>query len=274
MLGAIVGDIAGSCFEGKRGVELKTYNLPLSKIFSGCARATDDSVLLAATAQAMLDESDDFSSYYKLFARQHPNAGYGPGFSSWLRGENTQYQSFGNGAAVRAGVLGYLTSESDVLYMARKSAEVSHQHDEGIAGAESMAWVIWAVRQGISKDEISQELYQRWNYYVSPEPSHDLLGIRMNGGFDSSAVNTVPISMFIALFSATTFVKAIRSTHYIGGDVDTMASMAGLIKAQYETIPPEWETQAKRILWKKTPKILETLEQFEAKYEQFHLLPF
>ncbi|MFL7014438.1 ADP-ribosylglycohydrolase family protein [Vibrio cyclitrophicus] len=266
MIGAIVGDISGSAFENNQ-TQLKSYNLSTEQLFSHLARPTDDSVLISATAQAMLDESDDFASYYKHFALAHPNAGYGPGFSSWLNGDSQEYQSFGNGAAVRASVLGYLQNENDVLDLAKRSALVSHRHEEGIAGAEAMAWIVWAVRRGISGGEISQELYHRWNYYVSGSPSHDLISLRKQSWFDCSAVNTVPLAIFIACFNSSNFEGAIRSAQFVGGDVDTIAAMSGIIRAQTLPIPFQWEQVSRRILWNKAPLILQTLSQFESVFE-------
>jgi ADP-ribosylglycohydrolase len=272
MLGGIVGDIAGSFLEHNEH-QLKTYNLLTGSIFCDQAEPTDDSVLLAATGAAILDDSDDFETYYKRFANSYPDANYGPGFQLWLAGDSCEYQSFGNGAASRAGVIGYLDNEEDVLALARKSAMVSHKHEEGIAGAEAMAWSVWARRQFISKEEIFQELYRKWNYYVGSK-SHDLETINKEIWYwDCSAVNTVPLAIYIAFFHGNDYKSAIRAAQYIGGDVDTIACMAGLLKSQDHDIDADWALRSKRILWTKTPKILDIIERFDARFA-YSNLPF
>ncbi|MFT6906786.1 MAG: ADP-ribosylglycohydrolase, partial [Oleiphilaceae bacterium] len=263
MLGGIVGDIAGSILENG-DQQLRTYNLTTDSIFSPRAVPTDDSVLLAATGAAMLDNSDDFELYYKKFAERHPDAGYGPGFQLWLNGDSQEYQSFGNGAASRAGILGYLDNEQDVLQLARKSAIVSHKHPEGIAGAEAMAWCVWAIRHEYSREEIRLQVYKRWNYYIGRD-SYDLKAIHKDAwNFDCSAVNTVPLALHIALFRAHDYESAIRTCQYLGGDVDTIACMAGLLKSQECMINGEWTRRSKQKLWLVAPKILDVVERFDA----------
>lgn len=273
MLGGIIGDITGSFLESQNN-QLRSMNLTTDIIFSENFGPTDDSVLLAATGAAMLDDSDDFALYYRKFAELFPNAGYGPGFGLWLKGDSPEYQSFGNGAASRVGVLGYLDDEADVLHMARKSAEVSHKHEEGIDGAEAIAWCVWAIRNQISREEICKEIYQRWNYYVEHN-SHDLWMLhREDWNFDCSAVNTVPLAIYIALFHAHNYESSVRTAMFVGGDVDTIGCMAGMLKSQEFTIPMEWERRAKQKLWLTAPELLDVVEHFEARYEGYPLFTF
>ncbi|GGB05430.1 ADP-ribosylglycohydrolase family protein [Agarivorans gilvus] len=271
MLGGIIGDVAGSLLEGGK---LRSYNFSSATLFSAKAKPTDDSVLLAATAAAMLDDSDDFAEYYRNFAEAHPNAGYGPGFSAWLKGESKEYQSFGNGAAARAGVLGYLEDENEVLALARRSAEVSHLHEEGVNGALAMAWCVWALRQQLSEQEICQELYRRWNYYVDREHSHNLVALSKGWNFDCSAINTVPLSIYIALFHGNNFEAGLRAVHYLGGDTDTIGCMVGLLKAQIQAVSQEWAKLTKQNLWRNAYQLLLVLQRFEQRFEVQGCLPF
>lgn len=272
MIGGIIGDIAGSLLEGS---QLRTYNLSEAKMFCKKAHPTDDSVLLAATAHAMLDDSDDFEKYYRMYANAFNDCQFGSSFSHWLITGEPSVSSYTNGPAARAGVLGYLENEDEVLLLAKKSAEATHSHQEAIAGAQAVAWVVWAMRKRISEQEISEELYHRWNYYVDASHSHDLNKIRRETiGIDCSATNTVPLAIFIALFQARSVETSIRLCQYVGGDTDTLACMSGLIKSQQFAPNPRWEHMSKQILWRKAQPILQVVEQFEMRFDDSKSLPF
>lgn len=273
MIGGIIGDFVGSVFEERKakGNPFRTYNLEEKFMFSHLSRITDDSILLTATAECLLDDSDDFESYYKKWAHRYPDAGYGPGFSLWLSGDSDEYTSFGNGAAARAGVLGYLDNEKDVLDLARKSALVSHKHPEGVNGALAMAWVVWALRKGnISVKEICQELYAKYDYYVD----YNLTDLQKDMAFDCSAVNTVPIAIYLALKGTETYENCIRTCMWVGGDTDTIMAMAGLIKAQEYTISLVWERTVKQWMWKNAQCVLQVNERFERRFDMYPNLPF
>lgn len=272
MLGGIIGDYVGSIFEEReaKGKGIRTYNLEERFIFSHLSKITDDSVLLSATAECLLDDSDDFASYYRKWAHRYPNAGYGPGFSLWLNGDSKEYQSFGNGAAARAGVIGYLDNEQDVLELARKSAIVSHKHEEGVNGALALAWTVWAVRRNISVEEICRELYKQYGYYIN----YDMNDLHHNMTFDCSAVNSVPVAIFVALKASYTYENAVRTCMWIGGDTDTIMSMAGIIKSQEYTISCVWEKMIKQWLWKNAQQVLQVNERFESRFDVYPMLPF
>ncbi|MCF4174306.1 ADP-ribosylglycohydrolase family protein [Vibrio sp. McD22-P3] len=272
MIGGIIGDIAGSLLEG---AQLRTYNLTEAKMFCQKAHPTDDSILLAATAHAMLDDSDDFETYYRLYAGTFNDCKFGPSFTHWMTTGKPSANSYTNGPAARAGVIGYLDKEDEVLLIAKKSAEATHIHQEAIEGAQAIAWVVWAMRKRISIQEISEELYQRWNYYVDASHSHDLNKIRRETiGIDCSAANTVPLAIFIALFQARSVETSIRLCQYVGGDTDTLACMSGLIKSQQFAPNPQWEHMCKQILWRKAQPILQVVEQFELRFDDSKSLPF
>ncbi|MDW1835732.1 ADP-ribosylglycohydrolase family protein [Vibrio sp. Vb0718] len=272
MIGGIIGDIAGSLLEG---AQLRTYNLSEAKMFCHRAYPTDDSILLAATAHAMLDDSDDFASYYRHYAGIFSDCKFGPSFSHWLTTGKPSRDSYTNGPAARAGVFGYLDSEDEVLLLAKRSAESTHSHQEAIDGAQAVAWTIWAMRKRISAQEICEELYQKWNYYVDQTHSHNLAKMRREAvSSDASAVTTVPLAIFIALFQSHNVETAVRACQYVGGDTDTLACMSGLIKSQQYAPNPTWEHMSKQLLWRKAPRILQTVQEFEMRFDDSHSLPF
>lgn len=272
MIGGIIGDIAGSLLEG---AQLRTYNLSEAKMFCHRAHPTDDSILLAATAHAMLDDSDDFALYYQLYAGAFTDCKFGPSFTHWLTTGKPSESSYTNGPAARAGVLGYLDNEDEVLLLARRSAEATHSHREAIDGAMAVAWTTWAMRKRISAQEICEELYQRWNYYVDQSHSHNLAKMRKESMvLDASAVNTVPLAIFIALYQSHNVETAVRVCQFVGGDTDTLACMSGLIKSQEYAPNPQWEHMCKQILWRKAQPILQVLEQFEMRFDDSKSLPF
>lgn len=272
MIGGIIGDIAGSLLEESG---LRTYNLAEAKIFCAKAHPTDDSVLLAATAHAMLDDSDDFAMYYRLYAGIFNDCKYGSSFTHWMKTGKPSDSSYTNGPAARAGVLGYLDDEDEVLLLAKKSAEATHSHQEAVDGAQAVAWTIWAMRKRISPQEICEELYQKWNYYVDQTHSHNLTKMRSQStGIDVSAINTVPLAIFIALYQSHNVETAVRACQYVGGDTDTLACMSGLIKSQHYAPSPRWEQMSKQILWRKARRILQTVEEFEMRFDESKSLLF
>ena len=143
MLGAIVGDIAGSSHEFDR---VQTRDFPL---FSAHSRFTDDTVLTVATAHAILGDGD-YGAAYHAFGNRHPRAGYGGAFRNWLRSADRRpYNSWGNGSAMRVSPVGWaFDTESDVLREAERSAAVTHDHPHGVAGAQAVALGIFLARQG------------------------------------------------------------------------------------------------------------------------------
>ncbi|WP_182025883.1 ADP-ribosylglycohydrolase family protein [Vibrio rotiferianus] len=272
MIGGIIGDIAGSLLEG---AQLRTYNLSEAKMFCKKAHPTDDSVLLTATAHAMLDDNDDFGKYYRMYANTFNDCQFGSSFSHWLITGEPSVSSYTNGPAARAGVLGYLDNEEEVISLAKKSAEATHSHQEAIDGAVAMAWMVWAMRKRISAQEICEELYQKWNYYVDQTHSHNLAKMRKESMvLDASAVNTVPLAIFIALYQSHNVETAVRACQFVGGDTDTLACMSGLIKSQEYAPNPQWEHMSKQILWRKAQPILQVLEQFEMRFDDSKSLPF
>lgn len=174
MFGAVLGDIVGSPYE-KSADNIKTKDFPL---FSERSRFTDDSVMTLAVAHAFLETGysteelsirEELISSMQAFGRRHPFAGYGARFSQWLRSPRPRpYNSFGNGSAMRVSSVGWLFHDlAKVRQMARLSAEVTHNHPEGIKGAEAVASAIFLARTGSSKDEIRAHIESKYRYDLS-----------------------------------------------------------------------------------------------------------
>ena len=262
MLGAIIGDIAGSRFEWHNR---KSKNFELLSHVKGC-RPTDDSVMSIAIAQSILDSNgryDGLSAHAVKRMQEHgrlyPHAGYGGNFHRWLYEENPQpYHSWGNGSAMRVSACGFAAGSLDeVIQLSRAVTEVTHNHPEGIKGAEATAVAIYLARTGKSKAEIRD--YIETHYY---QINFKLADIRASYTFDVSCQGSVPQALE-AFFESTGFEDAIRNAISIGGDSDTIAAIAGGIAEAYYGIPAEIRNQALTFL---DARQLEIITAFEAKY--------
>ncbi|HKL37321.1 MAG TPA: ADP-ribosylglycohydrolase family protein [Bacteroidales bacterium] len=228
MLGAIAGDIIGSRFE-----VIPTKSLDF-QLFTELSTFTDDTVLTVAIAEAIL-YNQPYEDKLREYGRRYPDAGYGGSFIRWLSGLIPgPYNSYGNGSAMRVSPVGFaFSSEEDVLEEARKTAEVSHNHPEGIKGAQAIALSVFLARQGFNKKHIRQTIEERFGYDLSRK----LMEIRPQYHFEVSCQRSVPESI-IAFLEADDFVSAIRNAISLGGDSDTMANMAGAIAhAYYKDVP-------------------------------------
>jgi ADP-ribosylglycohydrolase len=237
MLGAIAGDIIGSAHEWNR-VESRDFQL-----FTDRSRFTDDSVLTLAVAKAILDssegESPDYLTNVLAFARRWPDAGYGGSFRRWMYSDDPKpYNSWGNGSAMRVSPVGFLfNDERTVLEQAKRSAEISHDHAEGIKGAQSVALAIFLVRKGAEKDEIRSRIELDFGYDLARTVDE----IQPHYHFDVSCQGSVPEAI-IAFLDSTDFESAIRNAVFLGGDADTQACIAGAIaEAFYGSVPSEIE---------------------------------
>lgn len=254
MIGAIVGDISGSVFEGDNHRSKDFY------FFDRNSHFTDDSVLTFATAKVLLD-GGDYSHTYQTFARAYPDRGYGGGFRKWIWQESPQpYNSFGNGSAMRVAPVGFAFSDLETtLAEAKRSAEVTHNHPEGIKGAQSVALAIWMARHGEGKAAIRQAIVQNFGYDLS----RDCDFIRKVNGFDATCQGSVPEAITCFLES-TDFEDCIRLAISIGGDSDTIACIAGGIAQAYYKSIPEWIIMGARA--RLNPDLLNILDRFEAKF--------
>jgi len=239
MLGAIAGDVIGSVYEGK---PIKTTDFPL---FNRRCVFTDDTVLTIAVAYSIL-EKVDYGISLKTFARRYPYAGYGAAFYAWIVSEDMgPYNSWGNGSAMRVSPIGFAYDSVDsVLHEAAKSAQKTHNHLEGIKGAQATALAVHLAMGGSGKEVIKGEIERRFGYDLS----RTLDEIRPAYHFDVSCQGSVPESI-IAFLEANNFEEAIRNAISLGGDSDTMACIAGAIAhAFYREIPGDIATFVRKKL--------------------------
>jgi len=234
MIGAIVGDIIGSRFEHHN------YKKTNFELFDRWCRFTDDTVLTVATADALL-HGYDYAEAYKKWHDYYPRKGYGPSFLQWIGRWNLTsakpppYSSFGNGSAMRVSPIGWVfDSLEDTLSEAKRSAEVTHNHPEGIKGAQAVAGIIFLARTGVDKQELRKFVSDRFGYNLN----RTLDEIRPTYKFDMTCQGSVPESI-IAFLESSSFEDAIRKAVSIGGDSDTIACITGsLSSAYYWHIPP------------------------------------
>lgn len=256
MLGAIAGDVIGSVYEGWNK-QIKTVEFPL---FSPNCHFTDDTVLTIAVADAILQEGD-YATFIQDYARRYPNAGYGGFFKRWIYDENKEaYNSFGNGSAMRVSPVGWaFDTREDVLREAERSSSVTHNHPEGIKGAQAVALAVFLARQGQDKATIQQEIIQRFDYDLT----RTLDEIRPGYSFDVTCQGSVPESI-IAFLESESVEDAIRKAISLGGDSDTMACISGAIaEAYYRDIPEEILITIERLLPR---ELLQVVNRFAARY--------
>lgn len=242
MLGAIVGDVVGSVYEwdNYKGVD---FPFLVDRCFF-----TDDSVMTVAVADALLSLDDDGLMDDDLvreairvslvdYGRSYPDAGYGAHFREWILSvEHFPYGSYGNGSAMRVSAVAYFASSLEgVLRLARLSAEVSHDHLEGIKGAEAVAGCVYMARSGFSKDEIRS--FVESGYY---DVSFCLDDIRPGYVFDVSCQGSVPIAIR-SFLEGDGFISVVRLAVSVGGDSDTIAAIAGSIAGAFYGVPKDVE---------------------------------
>lgn len=239
MLGALVGDVIGSAFERH---PIKKTAFPL---FSNLSTFTDDSVLTVAIADCLLQEGD-YQTFILNYARAYPDAGYGSKFKDWMVSDHPQpYQSWGNGGAMRVAPIGYAFDDLEqVMTEAERSAAISHDHPEGIRGAQAIAAAVFMARKQVPKEEIRQSLMTQFGYDLTPT----IRKLRPSYAFDVSSQGSVPPAI-IAFLDSEDFETAIRLAVSLGGDSDTLASMAGAIaEAFYQGVPPGLAAATLRLL--------------------------
>ena len=233
MLGAIIGDIVGSVYEWNN---IKTKDFPL---FGENCFFTDDTVMTFAVADALLNggTADDFINSMKKYGRLFPNSGYGGRFGGWIHSDSRDpYNSWGNGSAMRVSPCGWFAdSLEETETLAEKSAAVTHNHPEGIKGAQSVAAAMFLARTGKSKQEIEEYVESVFGYNLSLTTDQ----IRPDYKFDVSCQGSVPESI-ICFLESDNFVHALQLAISIGGDTDTIACITGgIAEAFYREIPDE-----------------------------------
>lgn len=227
MIGAIAGDIIGSPYEFKPH---KSVDFPL---FGPDCRFTDDTVLTVALAEAIIGEKD-YCQLLKQYYRRYPNAGYGGTFVKWGASSYSEpYNSFGNGSAMRTSPVGfYYKTLEEVLAKAECYASVTHNHPEGIKGAQAIAAAIFMARNGGSKEDIRRYITETFGYNLTRTCDQ----IRPNYQFDVTCQGSVPEAI-ICFLESSDFESAVRLAVSLGGDSDTQACIAGGIAEAMYGVP-------------------------------------
>ena len=255
VLGAIIGDIVGSTYERFPG-EINP-NFPL---FDKSKCISDDSIMTLAIANWLINEEKDLIGELQRFGRKYPNAGYGGTFSEWIRSDNPlPYNSWGNGSAMRVSPVGCVSNDfNDCLSLAKKSAEVTHNHPEGIKGAQATASAIYMALIGHSKDQIKETIETHFGYNLNRS-----LQEISNNGFHVSCQKSVPEAI-ICFLKSTDFESTVRNAVLVHGDTDTQAAIAGSIAAAYYGIPEDIAEQGLKYL---DEYLLEVFNTFSEKFK-------
>jgi ADP-ribosylglycohydrolase len=254
MLGAIAGDVIGSVHEF---IATKTTDFEL---FVEGTCFTDDTVLAVAVADCLLNGGDYVDAFHEYFAA-YPDAGYGAHFYDWANRRNRQsYGSFGNGSAMRVPAVAYaFESLQDVLDEAARSAAVTHDHPEGIKGAQATAAAVFMARNGETKRAIKARVERMFGYDLSRRVDD----LRPTYSFDVTCQGTVPPAL-IAFLESTSYEDAVRKAISLGGDADTLACITGgVAEAHYGGVPPEIAARTLSLL---DDRLRQVVERFSERY--------
>ena len=266
MYGAILGDIIGApyefCFP-----RIKTKQFPLfstSEPAEGQCWFTDDTVMTVAVADALLHHKETpgedlrflLTNTMQFWGKAYPYAGYGKSFRQWLTESDPRpYGSFGNGSAMRVSPVGWMFNELyETRVMARATAEVSHNHIEGLRGAEAVASAIFLARDGLKKEEIADYVVQEFGYDLSESCNE----IRTYYQFDETCQGTVPAAIR-AFLDGENFEDCIRTAVSLGGDADTLGCITGSIAEAYYGVPQNLIEECRKRL---SPDILDVVDAF------------
>jgi ADP-ribosylglycohydrolase len=235
MLGAIVGDVIGSPYE-RWSTKIKDFPL-----FTAASCFTDDTVMTVAIAEAILDDAP-FVDRLKRWYHRHPHVGYGKIFAKWAAHptDRDPYQSWGNGAAMRVSPVAWAYDDLEtVMRAAGASAAVTHDHPDGIQGAEIVAGCIFLARTGATKDDI--RAFARGRGYALTATIEQIRAVH---SFDVSSIGSIPPAIE-AFLSSTDFEDAVRNAVSLGGDSDTQACIAGAIaEGFYGGVPDAIQAEA------------------------------
>ena len=262
MYGAILGDIVGSPYEFDCN-NCKAKDFPL---FSRRSQFTDDTVMTLAVAKALLDTHRQEDAAIKAalvremqrLGRLYPDRGYGARFEGWLYEEDPQpYHSYGNGSAMRVSPAAWLAEDmTEALHLAQLTAEVTHDHPEGIRGAQAAAAAIFLARMGHDKAEIKAYVEREFGYDLSRSCDE----IRPTYHHVESCQETVPQAI-TAFLESTGFEDALRTAVSLGGDSDTLAAITGSIAEAFYGVPENLKQECRQRL---TPELAGILEKFES----------
>ena len=262
MYGAIIGDMIGVPYEFLHDEILLDFEL-----FTDYTRFSDDSIMTVAIADAMLRikqkklKEDDackvITERMQYFGRQYPGVGYGTSFGDWLlKDEPKPYNSWGNGSAMRVSSVGWLFDTlEETEEKAEWSAKVTHNHPEGIKGAQSVAAAIFLARNGYSNEEIKKYISTKYGYDLNRTCKE----IIKNGyKFEVSCQKSVPEAI-ICFLEGTDYESTIRNAIFLDGDSDTQAAIAGSIAEAFYGIPDSFKEEARKRL---KPDLLEVIDKF------------
>lgn len=255
MIAAIAGDIIGSVHER---ANIKRTDFTLFKTHS---RFTDDTVMTLAVADCLLNRKP-YAATFREYGRRYPDRGYGGMFRKWLADDAMgPYQSFGNGSAMRVSPVGFaMRTLDDVLSEARATALPTHDHPEGIKGAQALAVAVFLARRGAEKRKIRDEIEDRFGYDLRRR----VATIRPGYSFDVTCQGSVPEAI-IAFLDSDDVESAIRLAISLGGDADTLACMAGAVaQAFYKQVPEAIVTGVEQRL---RPELWQLLQDFCARYQ-------
>lgn len=262
MLGAIFGDIVGSVYE------FDNTHDPDFPLLSSWSRPTDDSIMTLAVARALTQTYGQPDAIVRAalvhemqtLGRRYPDRGYGGMFGQWLRSRDPQpYHSFGNGSAMRVSPAGWLYATMDAtLHAAALTAEVTHNHPEGIKGAQAIAAAVYMARTGHTKAEIRQFITTTFGYDLT----RTLDEIRPGYAFYETCQQSVPEAI-TAFLESTDYEDAIRKAVTLGGDSDTIACMTGAIAEAFYPMPDRFKQEALR-------RLDAPLRQIAADYHTFY----
>ena len=263
MIGAIIGDIAGSRFEFLHGINHKGKEFEL---FTNACAPTDDSIMTLAIARAILLCDGDYSTledkaihYMQMYGRAYPNTAYGARFHRWIYSYHPMpYNSYGNGAAMRVSACGFAArSLEEALTLARTVTQVTHNHPEGMKAAEAVTTAIYMGRTDCTLEEIRHLITER--YYPI---DFTLDEIRPTYRFDVTCQGSVP-QAFEALFESTGFEDAIRNAISIGGDSDTIGAITGGMAEALYGVPDDLRLRASGFL---DDELKDVLSRFEERF--------
>lgn len=266
MYGAIIGDVVGSRFEFDRGPWTKEFEL-----FTPACNWTDDSVMTLAVGEALMEAGTDATleeirksciRCMKRWGRQYPYAGYGARFINWvLTDEPAPYGSLGNGSAMRVSAAGLLYDTIErTREVAKATAEVSHNHPEGIKGAECTAAVMFMGRKGCTKEEIKQYVVSEFGYDISKSVDE----MRPLHRHNETCMDALPKAL-ISFFEGDSYEDVIRNAVSLGGDTDTIAAIAGAMAEGFYGVPEELKNQCERFLDKDMKSLLSHFSQVKNK---------
>jgi ADP-ribosylglycohydrolase len=254
MIGALAGDIIGSVYEHH---PIKTKDFPL---FDTRCTFTDDTVLTVAIADAILSGKPYLDSVRRI-GRRYPGVGYGGSFICWLHSPDAQpYNSWGNGSAMRVSPVGFaFSTEEEVLHHAKMTAEITHNHPEGVKGAQATALAVFLAKTGCDKETIRTRIKTAFGYDMERTVDE----IRPRYSFDVSCQGTVPEAI-IAFLNSDSYEDAVRNAISLGGDSDTLACITGgIAEAFYGSVPQSVQTKVKEVL---PPDLWTVTETFCSKY--------